>query len=84
MLNDDSQPILLKLCESVRDLIRCQEEANKQWRALYFALKQDVPDLEKRIRDAHQKHALSATRLSLRLGRASQKLDEAVDSLKKR
>lgn len=83
MANDENRKILLNLCQSVRDLIRCQEEANEQCRALYFALKQDIPDLEKRVRDAHQKHALSATRLSVRLGRARQKLDTVIDSLKR-
>lgn len=82
MTSEDRQ-IFLTICETLHEAMRCQEDANLSWRALYLSLeKKHFQNLASEVLES-RKDADFATELSVRLGEATHKLEVVIESLKR-
>jgi molybdopterin converting factor small subunit len=80
MTTEDRQ-ILIANCEVVRELIDCQTEVNKSFRALFQALENHFPGLRGEY-EAARPDTIFVNASSVAIGRLHQRIEETIERLK--
>ena len=81
MTSEDRQ-VLIANCEVVKQLVDCQLDVNKAYRALFQALEGHFPDLRKEVDEA-RKDTIFATDSSAAIHKLQQQIEGIIERLKR-